>query len=168
MAEPCSLYLVRHAIAADRGSDYPDDSKRPLTSRGISRFKKAARGFASLGPGIELVLTSPLTRARQTADILADVLPEHPPVVETPAMEPGGRFADLLAELGAQSRRGVVALVGHEPSISQFAARLLGARGTLEFKKGGIARIDVDAFPPTGPGRLVWLVPPRVFVGLED
>ena len=55
-----------------------------------------------------------------------------------------------------------VALVGHEPELGELAARLLGARGAVEFKKGAVCRIDVDALPPTAPGALRWLLPPKV------
>jgi phosphohistidine phosphatase len=167
MPQPCTLYLVRHAIAEDRGPDYPDDSQRPLTARGISRFRKVARGFASLDPGVELVLTSPYERARHTANILSEELRGHPKVVETDAMTPEADFADLVGELGAHAGRSAIALVGHEPTISQFAARLVGAKGSVEFKKGAVARIDVETLPPSRPARLAWLVPPRIFASLS-
>src|SRR3954469_4742276 len=86
------LYLVRHAIAADRGDEWPDDTKRPLTVRGISRFKEVVRGLVPLDVAIAEIFTSPLVRAKQTAYLLAagmggkpvvktlDVLaPEHTP-----------------------------------------------------------------------------------------
>lgn len=166
MPQPCSLYLVRHAIAEERGADHPDDSQRPLTGRGTAKFRKISRGFARLDPDVNLILTSPLVRARQTADILAHDLRGHPAVVETAAMTPSASFTDLLSELGLHSGRGGIALVGHEPSLSAFAARLVAAKGAIEFKKGGVARIDVEGLPPALPGRLVWLVPPRLFAGL--
>lgn len=168
MPQPCSLYLVRHAIAADRGPEYPDDSQRPLTSRGVARFRKVARAFASLDLGVELVLTSPFERARHTANILAEELSGHPKVVETGALTPEAGFADLVGELGAHAGRTAIALVGHEPTISEFGVRLVGAKGGLEFKKGAIARIDVGNLPPSHPGRLVWLVPPRILANLES
>jgi phosphohistidine phosphatase len=71
MATPTELYLVRHAIAADRGSEWPDDNKRPLTERGINRFKEAVKGLRHLDVQIDEIFTSPLVRARQTADLLA-------------------------------------------------------------------------------------------------
>jgi phosphohistidine phosphatase len=167
MPEPCTLYLIRHAIAEDRGPDYPDDSQRPLTQRGIARFRKVAQGFASLEPGIEVILTSPFERARHTANILAEELRGHPKVVETAAMTPDAEFADLVGELGAHAGRTAIALVGHEPTISIFAARLLAAKGTVEFKKGGVARIEVATLPPSRPGRLVWLATPRMLAALR-
>ncbi len=162
MPDGYSLYLVRHAIAAERGDAYPDDTKRPLTSEGAAKFRKVARGLAALDPGVDLVLTSPLVRARQTAEILAQHLPGHPPIVDTNALLPGATFSDLVAELGRHARRSGIALVGHEPGMGTSTARLLGLKGTLEFKKGGVCRVDVDSLPPAGPGHLVWFAPPKV------
>ena len=67
MSTPTELYLVRHAIAAERGSEWPDDTKRPLTERGISRFKEAVKGLRHLDVTVDEIFTSPLVRARQTA-----------------------------------------------------------------------------------------------------
>ena len=69
--DPSELYLVRHAIAAERGDEWPDDTKRPLTERGISRFKEVVRGLRRLDVPLDEIFTSPLVRARQTADLLA-------------------------------------------------------------------------------------------------
>ena len=167
MADSCSLYLVRHAIAAERGDEYPDDSRRPLTSEGMSRFRKAARGLVEIGVEVDLILTSPYVRARQTADILSEQLRGHPPVVETSALVPGSAHADLIAELASHAKRSALALVGHEPGIGTTAARLVGARGAFEFKKGGVCRIDLSSLPPSEPGRLIWFVPPKMLVGVK-
>jgi phosphohistidine phosphatase len=167
MADSYSLYLVRHAIAAERGDDYPDDAKRPLTGEGMSRFRKAARGLVEVGVEVDLILTSPFVRARQTADILSEQLRGKPPVVETNALVPGAPHADLVAELANHATRSALALVGHEPGIGTTAARLVGARGAFAFKKGGVCRIDVAGLPPAGPGQLVWFVPPKMLVGVK-
>jgi phosphohistidine phosphatase len=167
MADNYSLYLVRHAIAAERGEEYPDDSKRPLTGQGMSRFRKAVRGLVEMGVEVDLILTSPYVRARQTADILAEELRGHPPVVETAALVPGAAHADLLGELANHAKRPALVLVGHEPGLGTAAARLVGAKGAFEFKKGGVCRIDVASLPPTGPGRLVWFATPKMLVGMK-
>jgi phosphohistidine phosphatase len=167
MADSYSLYLVRHAIAGERGDEYPDDSKRPLTREGMSRFRKAARGLVEVGVEVDLILTSPFVRARQTADILSEQLRGNPPVVETNALVPGAPHADLIAELANHAKRSALALVGHEPAIGTTAARLVGAKGAFAFKKGGVCRIDVSSLPPEGPGQLVWFAPPKMLVGVK-
>ncbi len=68
---PCELYVVRHAIAAERGADWPDDDKRPLTEKGIARFKDGVAGLTWLDVVLDEIFTSPLVRAKQTADLLA-------------------------------------------------------------------------------------------------
>jgi phosphohistidine phosphatase len=156
------LYLIRHGIAAERGDEYPDDSKRPLTSRGISRLKKEAKALDDLGVELDLVITSPLVRARQTADVIAESLKSKPTVTTSDALAPAGTPAAIMQELGKHARKARVALVGHEPNIGELAARLVGAREPFEFKKGAICRIDFEVLPPKGLGQLRWFVPPRM------
>ena len=157
------LYLVRHAIAAERGADYPDDSKRPLTTAGISRFRKEAKALGALDVEIELIISSPLTRAKQTAEIVAQALPTQPPASTlSDSLAPAGTPASVFQELAKHMRKGKIALVGHEPNIGELAARLIGSRTPIEFKKGAICRIDFEVFPPKGSGQLRWLVTPKM------
>ena len=158
----CELYLIRHGVAEERGERWPDDSKRPLSDDGMVRFRKAARGFAQLGTTLDVVLTSPLVRARQTAEIVAQAFAARPPVVLSDALAPGGTYESLLADIAKQARQDRLALVGHEPGIGQLAARLSGSRRPLEFKKGAICCIDFENFPPVFPGAVRWFVTPRI------
>lgn len=162
MADSVELYLIRHGLAAERGDDYPDDTKRPLTSRGIQRLKREANGLVALDVSFDLILTSPLVRARQTAEIIAAALPARPNIVNTDALAPGGSHAAIMDEFVKHARRARIALVGHEPGIGELAARLIGARQAITFKKGAICRIDVRALPPTGPGQLRWFLTPKI------
>jgi phosphohistidine phosphatase len=160
------LYLVRHGIAEDRGEDWPDDSKRPLTSSGIAKLRKQARGLVELGVTLDQIVTSPLVRTRQTADVLAEVLKSKPPVATSDALAPAGTPAAVIQEIGRHARKGRVALVGHEPNLGELAAQLIGAKAPLEFKKGGICRIDFEALPPKGIGALRWFVTPKMLRNL--
>lgn len=160
------LYLIRHGIAVDHGPAWPDDAKRPLTDDGAARMRKSARALAALDVAFDVILTSPLVRTRQTAEILADGL-GSPTVVLVDALAPGGAQAAILAELERHARKTRVAIVGHEPGIGEFASRLIGLRHPLEFKKGAVCRIDVDALPPTAPGAVRWLLPPRVLRAIK-
>jgi phosphohistidine phosphatase len=162
MPAPISLYLVRHGVAAERGDAWPDDSKRPLVQRGVVRLRQAAAALTRLGVTFDVVLTSPLTRARQTADLLAGGLAGRPAVHTIDSLSPGGSYAAFLEDLARHGRRSHIACVGHEPDLGQFAARLIGAKRPIEFKKGAICRIDVDALPLSGPGHLRWFVTPRM------
>jgi phosphohistidine phosphatase len=156
------LYLIRHGLAAERGEDYPDDSKRPLTHEGIARLRKEAKALDSLDVAFDLILSSPLVRARQTADILAEAMKSKPPVATTDALTPAGGPAAVVQELGRHMKKARLALVGHEPNMGELAAHLTGAKVPLPFKKGAICRIDFSVFPPKGKGQLVWFVTPRM------
>jgi phosphohistidine phosphatase len=156
------LYIIRHGLAAQRGDAYPDDGKRPLTHKGILRLKKEARALARLGVNFDQIVTSPLVRARQTADVFAEALAPHPPVALSDALSTSGTAVAVIEDLGRFARRARIALVGHEPNLGELTARLLGARRAIEFKKGAICRIDVAALPPTRPGTLRWFATPKI------
>jgi phosphohistidine phosphatase SixA len=75
---------------------------------------------------------------------------------------PGGSSSAVLADLEKQVRRSKIAIVGHEPNIGELAARLLGSKHPLEFKKGGVCRVDHETLPPAGPGTLRWFLSPKI------
>jgi len=168
VAGPCALYLVRHAIAAERGDDWPDDDKRPLTERGISRFKEAVGGLKSLDVEIDEIFTSPLVRAKQTADLLASGVRGKPSVKFLDALSPGHSPPSVLAQLAKGAKRRRIALVGHEPGLGELAAHLIGAGRALPFKKGGICRIDVESLTSRRAGALIWFVTPKVLRKLGE
>jgi phosphohistidine phosphatase len=167
MAGPFTLLLIRHGIAEARGEAWPDDSKRPLTDQGMTRLRKQARGLARLDVGVDLILTSPFVRTRQTAEIIASAFDPRPHLATTEALTPDGSYAAVVAELSKHTRRTRIALVGHEPSIGELAARLVGSRHPIPFKKGAIACIEVDALPPQGPGALQWFAPPKILRSIK-
>ena len=167
MAAPYELYLIRHGIAEARGDAWPDDAKRPLTEDGISRLKKEARGLARLNVAFDVILTSPLVRTRQTAEVFAGALDSRPALVNAESLAPGGTYAALVADLEKHARKHSIALVGHEPGIGELAARLIGSRHPIEFKKGAVCRIDLDEVPPSGPGDLRWMLTPKILRGIK-
>ena len=155
------LLLVRHAAAVPRGTSGVSDDERPLTPEGKTKFLAAARGLARIAHRPDVLLTSPLPRARVTAEITAGVFTNLNLTVE-PALARGGVDA-IVAVLENQPAGSMIALVGHEPLLGALLARLLGAKqdSGLAFKKGGAALVDLpDGL--TGPGRLVWFVEPRI------
>ncbi len=161
------LYLIRHGLAEERGAAWPDDTRRPLTERGMTRLRKEVRALDALGVAFDVVLTSPLIRARQTAEIVASGFEPRPPVVLVDALAPEGAIAGVIAALEQQAKRSRLALVGHEPGIGELAARLIGARRPIPFKKGAVCRIDVDRFPPASSGTLRWFVTPKMLRALR-
>jgi phosphohistidine phosphatase len=156
------LYLVRHAIAAERGDEWPDDGERPLTERGIDRFKDAVRGLDAIGVSLDEIFTSPLVRAAQTAALLAAGIDGRPAVRILDALAPGHAPGVVTTGLARVARRSRVALVGHEPGLGELAAYLIGAERPLAFRKGGVCRIDIPALGRTPAGSLVWFMPPKV------
>lgn len=159
---PCELYLIRHAIAAERGPDWPDDDQRPLTERGIARFAEAVSGLAAIDAAVDEIFSSPLVRAKQTADVLSSGLAGTPPVKLLEGLAPGRSPEEVIAQLGRLARRRRIALVGHEPGLGELAARLIGSARPIVFRKGGACRIDLDRLPPKRPGALVWYVTPKM------
>ena len=119
-------------------------------------MRAAAKGMRALGIAPDLVLTSPLVRSRQTADIVCEALDGTP--VEDPRLSPGMRLGDLEDALLDHPDAGAPLICGHEPDLSEIVAELTGG-GQVEFKKGGHAILDVEALRPAG-GRLRALYPP--------
>jgi len=161
------LYLIRHGVAEERGEAWPDDGKRPLTEGGVARLRRAARTLARLGVSFDVVLTSPLVRARQTAEFVAAAFSPHPPVINLDALAPGGSPTAVATEIEKHGRRHHILLVGHEPGLGELAAWLVGSRNPIPFKKGGICRIDIEGGSMRGAGTLRWLLTPRILRALK-
>lgn len=159
------LLIIRHAAAVPSGTPGIPDDDRPLTPKGEAKFRVAAQGLARIADRPDVLLTSPLPRARVTADIAAQAFKGLEPRVE-PALAHGGVDA-ILAALGHEPPESVVAIVGHEPVLGALLARLLGARGgeQFPFKKGGAALVDLPA-GPRGAARLIWFLKPKILRAL--
>ena len=150
------LYFLRHGIA-----DWPDwdparDHERPLTKDGMKKMKEQARALADLDLKIDAILSSPYTRAYQTADIIAGRLSLD--VKTEPLLAPGFN-SDKLAEIARSfADDQALLLVGHEPNFSMVIAELIGG-GRVQLKKGALARVDVNR---ELQGELVWLLQPKL------
>lgn len=167
MAGPHELYLIRHGLAEERGEAWPDDSERPLTEEGMDRLRKSMRGLTRIGVSLDVVLTSPLVRTRQTAEIVAAAFDPRPHIFNVESLAPDGSVASFIAELEKHSRRTRIGIVGHEPGIGELATRLIGGRHSIPFKKGAVCRIDVATLPSSGPGDLRWFVTPRILRSIK-
>lgn len=164
--KPQTFYLIRHAIAEARGEKWPDDRLRPLTHKGMARMRQGVRGLRALGVEIDLLLTSPLVRARQTADIVIEGMKPTPALEVVPALAPGASRAAVSDALGNFHKAQSVAVVGHEPDLGELARWLAGARAPLPFKKGGVCRVDTTGGPAAGSGQLVWFATPGMLRAL--
>ena len=159
------LLLVRHAIAFNRDPDrWSDDGDRPLTPEGETRFRKAARGLRTLVPSVDLVLSSPSARAWRTAEILAEEA-GWPAPQPSKALEAERSRSDAMDAIRSEAGRESLALVGHEPNLSELASFLLTGserRVVLEMKKGGVACLALPDGLAGNKGVLRWVATPKM------
>jgi phosphohistidine phosphatase len=152
------LYFLRHGKAENRADWQGPDDERPLTPEGEEALRRQARVMAGLDLRVDVLVTSPLARARRTAEIVADGLGLGGRVVEDDRLAHGFDVRRLEQVLAAHGPAEALMVVGHEPDFSATVAELIGG-GEIVMKKGGLARVDVTA-PVAGGGELVWLLTP--------
>jgi phosphohistidine phosphatase len=156
------LYLLRHGVAEETEPG-GDDRSRRLTARGRVKIQKATAGMRALGLELDVILTSPLPRAAETAAIVAAACGKESAPRELPALAPGPA-ASVVPALRPFARRSHVMLVGHEPGLGQLASLLLtgSTEGmALDLKKGGCVAIELTKLvPPTGAA-LRWVLTPK-------
>jgi phosphohistidine phosphatase len=154
--------IIRHAIAEEREAWAPrDDALRPLTADGKKKMKEAAKGLRALVPRFDVLATSPLTRALQTAQILAKVY-EKPEPTAVDVLAPGQRPAAVVAWLRTQSAHKTVAVVGHEPGLGSLASWLTAGneRSFLDLGKGGACLVELPERIEAGEAMLAWVLRP--------
>jgi phosphohistidine phosphatase len=162
------LYLVRHAIAEERdAARWPNDGDRPLSAKGIERFRLEAKGLATLVPAVDIVLASPLARAWHTAEILAEQA-GWPPPVRSDGFRAERTAEESFAAIEAVRGTDRLAAVGHEPNLSELAS--LALMGTIDlpiaFKKGAVLALTFESTFAPGRAYLRWLLPPRALRSL--
>ncbi len=154
------LYFFRHGIAEEADVDRPDQL-RQLTREGINRTKATARVMLAAGVKPRRLFSSPLARARQTADIVAQILDVK--VTVRRALAPGFDLDAVSALIAGLRSTDEVMFIGHEPDFSTVISQIIGG-GEIIMKKGGVARVDIGAASPPR-GALVWLLAPRLIEG---
>jgi phosphohistidine phosphatase len=158
------VVLFRHGPAGEADpSLWPNDALRPLTEAGRERTRRAAEGVAELEPRIVRVISSPLLRARQSAQLLHEILGLEGRVALCDALAPGGSTGKLLEALPDVREDEALALVGHEPDLGKLAGTLLfGAPAHVAIKKAGACAVEFSGRALAGSGQLMWFMPPRV------
>jgi phosphohistidine phosphatase len=152
------LYLLRHGVAEDRAPSGRDADRR-LTEDGKKKLRKVLGRAQKAGVAPTLILSSPLTRAMETAAIAADELAYNSEIVRTAALTPDSSPADVWAEIRAHRDEPSILLAGHEPLFSTTVAGFLGsARAMVEFKKGALVRIDFSTIGAEPRGVLQWML----------
>jgi phosphohistidine phosphatase len=155
------LYLLRHGIAEEWRPDYPDE-KRRLTEEGKRKVRMIALGLSNLKLDLDLIVTSPLPRARETAEIVAEILGCKDKLKVDDRLAGGFGLRDAQGIISDAGSAQSIMLVGHEPGLSMTAGSLTGG-SQIDLKKGGLIRIDLDEVVP-GKGMLKWLVAPALFI----
>lgn len=154
---------MRHGIAGDAPPGM-SDADRTLTLQGRRRMARIARGLRFIGVKPAIILTSPLERARQTAEILGAGLRCSAALEELGALAPGGSPAEILGSLARYRHRGDLMLVGHEPLLGYTASQIQTGSAPLismPFKKGGVAAFQLASLGAAARGELRWFLTPK-------
>ena len=165
-----NLYIVRHAIAVQRGTPgYDDDSQRPLTDAGRKKMKKIVSGLNQLGLEFDAILSSRYLRASDTAKILAKEFDAQDTVAFSDNLIPPGNFENLINEIHDKYNVNNLALVGHEPMLSSLISWLTTGNTDMKvkLKKGGVAYLLADNLYQDGRAELQWLLTPSLMVELS-
>jgi phosphohistidine phosphatase len=166
-----NLYIIRHAIAVDEGtSDYESDSERPLTDKGRKKMRQIAKSLRNLGVEFDLILSSPYVRARETAEILADVFKMKKKIVFSDNLIPMGNPELLITEVNEKYSVDSIALVGHEPHLSTLVGLLVAENAKIDvtLKKGGVCYLSADDLHHEHRATLEWLLTPGILMEISD
>ncbi|MBM3782995.1 MAG: phosphohistidine phosphatase SixA [Acidobacteria bacterium] len=156
------IYLLRHGIAEDARPGRPD-AERALTPEGSKRLREILKRARTAEVVPSVIVTSPYVRARQTAEIAADILGYTDPLVPSTALIPMASPVDTWAEVRSLRSVPNLLLVGHEPHMSGMTGFLLGTPElAVDFKKGALVRIDVFEFGARPRGVLKWMMAPKL------
>ena len=160
-----NIYILRHGIAVEHGSpDFEKDADRPLTPEGEKQLRKSARAMKRMKLEFDLILSSPLVRARQTAEIVAGEMKARKRLEISDALTPGGDVEALVRQLNERepAPEGVL-LVGHEPYLSRLISWLTsgGENTAVDFKKGGLCKLETGQLRAGKCAALAWLLTPK-------
>jgi phosphohistidine phosphatase len=154
-------YFLRHGIAVDPEQWQGKEFDRPLTGEGRERMAREAKTLAALGLDFDVIVTSPLVRAKQTASIVAERLKVADRVVEDARLGIAFDPNSLARVLAQHANAGSLLLVGHEPSMSETIGSIVGG-ARIDFKKGSLACVNMPQPASSLAGELFWLVPPKI------
>lgn len=165
-AEAMDLYFLRHAIAVEFGTPgFENDADRPLTPKGRRQLRKVAKVMDEMDLGINLILSSPFVRARQTAEMAAGVLGLKKKLTLSNALAVGGDPLILMRQMSRlKPMPEAVLLVGHEPGMSQLMSLLLTGdahSAEIDFKKAGLCKLEIEHLKPGRCAKLAWLLTPK-------
>ena len=155
------IYFLRHASAGVPVSNLKKDEKRALDETGVEQCGYVGRALAALDAQVDVILSSPLKRAAQTASLVGNEMGYEGKLQLEDALRPSASFADFRKMLDKYAKRDAIMVVGHNPSLSEFLGRSIsetGCEAALELKKGAVARVEMNR----NTGSLVWCVTPKI------
>lgn len=160
------VYFLRHASAGQHKTDPAKDEKRPLDREGVEQCGYVGRALSLLQTRPDVIISSPLKRATQTASIVANQIAYEGKIVIDPALGPEAAFAQFRDLLTRYSNQEAIMVVGHNPNLSEFVGRLIGggSRAGIDLKKAGVARVEVSQHR----GVLNWCLTPKVLRALTE
>lgn len=161
------VFFVRHASAGTPRDNPKLDEKRPLDKQGIQDCAYIGRVLASLNVRVDLIISSPLKRAIQTASLVGNEIGYDAKIVLTPALRPEATYSAFLQMLEERRSEEAVMVVGHEPNFSDFLGGLISepeAPASINLKKGAVARVDMNH----RRGELRWILTPKVVRALFE
>ncbi|HEX3626598.1 MAG TPA: phosphohistidine phosphatase SixA [Verrucomicrobiae bacterium] len=161
-----NIYILRHGLAVERGTKgFTQDSDRPLTSKGKRQMRKSAAAMKQMKLRFDLILSSPYERARKTAEIVAEELKLKKRLKLTDALKYEKDPESIIPELGRlKPAPKNLLLVGHEPYLSHLISRLVSGNESMaiDFKKGGLCKLEVEKLSGGARAQLVWLLTPKL------
>jgi phosphohistidine phosphatase len=160
-----NLHILRHGVAVERGSPkFENDSERPLTREGEKQLRKTSRSLKEMKLDFDLILSSPLLRAKQTAEIVAKNLKLKKRLKFSDELKPDGSVKNLFRQLNElKPAPDNILLVGHEPYLSRLISLLVsgGESAAIDFKKGGLCKLEVEKLRTGKCATLAWLLTPK-------
>lgn len=163
------LYIIRHGIAGERLEDEKEDELRSLTKKGKKEFKAISKELRDLDVRFDEVISSPLIRALETAEIAHKYCSDSNKIVVSELLRPDGSYTPLIQYLNKLKAKGSVAIVGHEPFLSIFASYCLTNTKDpiINLKKGGVLALEIDKMIKPGNSKLLWLLEPKFMIPCE-
>jgi phosphohistidine phosphatase len=159
------LFILRHGYAGNRLSDPIKDTKRQLTVSGKKEIVEIAKSLKKLGVKFNIIYSSPLARAFQTAKIIAEENKFTKQIEQSEELKPSGSKGFLYNKLSKLNIDSVILIVGHEPYLSSMINDIISNNkysNNIILKKAGLSRIKITSTVPTLKGELIWLLTPRI------
>jgi phosphohistidine phosphatase len=160
------IYFLRHASAGQSLSNAKRDEKRGLDKEGIQQCGYIGRALAALGEQVDVILSSPLKRATQTAALVGNEMGYEGKLLIEPALRPSAAFPEFHKILEKYARQESILLVGHNPNLREFLGRVIsdsGCEAAIELKKGAVAKVELGR----NTGSLIWCITPRMVRALH-